>query len=287
MIKAIIFDYGGTLDSRGDHWSEVIYRAYRAEMPHIARDDFRHAYVQAERALDGTGIIRPTDTFLDVMIKKITLQFSHLNLPTPDHLAPQSPNLNAPEAPLPAHHESSSSSPTEAPLPAHYEAPSSSLNIPEVPHPAILRIATRCYESARECILEVRPVLETLASRYPLAIVSNFYGNLPAVLADFDIAHLFRAVVDSTAVGIRKPDPAIFRLGIQTLNTLPSEILVVGDSISKDILPATTLGCPTAHLPGIPWDPTAPTKPLPSTTIPLTTLSDLLSSTILDETSLS
>ena len=95
MIKAIIFDYGGTLDSRGDHWSEVIYRAYRAEMPHIARDDFRHAYVMAERALDGTGIISPTDTFLDVMIKKITLQFSHLNLPapaaapTPDLITPQ------------------------------------------------------------------------------------------------------------------------------------------------------------------------------------------------------
>lgn len=250
MIKAIIFDYGGTLDSRGDHWSEVIYRAYKAEMPHIARDDFRHAYVQAERALDGTGIIRPTDTFLDVMIKKITLQFSHLNLPVPANSQPP-----------------------------HFITP-------ETPHPAILRIATRCYESARECILEAHPVLETLASRYPLAIVSNFYGNLPAVLADFGIAHLFRAVIDSTAVGIRKPDPAIFRLGIQVLNTLPSEtnlaeilpseILVVGDSISKDILPATTLGCPTAHLPGIPWDPTAPTKPLPSTTIPLTTLSDLL-----------
>jgi putative hydrolase of the HAD superfamily len=276
LIKAIIFDYGGTLDSRGDHWSEVIYRAYRAEMPHIARDDFRHAYVMAERALDGTGIISPTDTFLDVMIKKITLQFSHLNLPAPSDS--QSPYFITPETPHPAHHK--------AHVPNATEAPSSSLNAPEAPHPAVLRIATRCYESARECILEARPVLEALASRYPLVIVSNFYGNLPAVLADFGIAHLFRAVIDSTAVGIRKPDPAIFRLGIQALNTLPaettpaeilpSEILVVGDSISKDILPATTLGCPTAHLPGIPWNPTAPTKPLPTTTIPLTTLSDLL-----------
>lgn len=276
MIKAIIFDYGGTLDSRGDHWSEVIYRAYRAEMPHIARDDFRHAYVMAERALDGTGIISPTDTFLDVMIKKITLQFAHLNIPAPANSQP--PHLIAPETPHPAHHK--------AHVPNATEAPSSSLNAPEAPYPAILRIATRCYESARECILEARPVLEALASRYPLVIVSNFYGNLPAVLADFGIAHLFRAVIDSTAVGIRKPDPAIFRLGIQALNTLPaettpaeilpSEILVVGDSISKDILPATTLGCPTAHLPGIPWNPTAPTKPLPTTTIPLTTLSDLL-----------
>ena len=27
-VKGIIFDYGGTIDSRGDHWSEVIWRAY-------------------------------------------------------------------------------------------------------------------------------------------------------------------------------------------------------------------------------------------------------------------
>ena len=25
-IKGIIFDYGGTLDTRGDHWSEVLAR---------------------------------------------------------------------------------------------------------------------------------------------------------------------------------------------------------------------------------------------------------------------
>ena len=30
-IKGIIFDYGGTIDSRGDHWSEVIWKAYPAE----------------------------------------------------------------------------------------------------------------------------------------------------------------------------------------------------------------------------------------------------------------
>ena len=28
-IKGIIFDYGGTLDSRGDHWSHIILDAYR------------------------------------------------------------------------------------------------------------------------------------------------------------------------------------------------------------------------------------------------------------------
>ncbi|MDE5675782.1 MAG: hypothetical protein K2I44_10640 [Muribaculaceae bacterium] len=28
-IKGIIFDYGGTLDTGGDHWSEVIWKAWQ------------------------------------------------------------------------------------------------------------------------------------------------------------------------------------------------------------------------------------------------------------------
>ena len=41
-IKGIIFDYGGTLDTGGDHWSEVIWDAWQKAgvaadkaMPHI------------------------------------------------------------------------------------------------------------------------------------------------------------------------------------------------------------------------------------------------------------
>ncbi len=30
-IKGIIFDYGGTIDTGGDHWSEVIWHAYQEE----------------------------------------------------------------------------------------------------------------------------------------------------------------------------------------------------------------------------------------------------------------
>ena len=28
-VKGIIFDYGGTLDTGGDHWSEVIWDAWQ------------------------------------------------------------------------------------------------------------------------------------------------------------------------------------------------------------------------------------------------------------------
>ena len=30
-IKGIIFDYGGTIDSNGMHWAEVIWRAWRTD----------------------------------------------------------------------------------------------------------------------------------------------------------------------------------------------------------------------------------------------------------------
>ena len=82
-IQAIIFDYGGTLDSRGNHWSEVIRRTYEAEGVQIGRDAFRDAYIHAERALDGSGIILPDDNFHAVMRKKIALQFDRLGIDNP------------------------------------------------------------------------------------------------------------------------------------------------------------------------------------------------------------
>ena len=230
-IQAIIFDYGGTLDSRGDHWSEVIRRAYESEDIIISLDTYRDAYIHAERTLDGTGIIRSTDNFLAVMRKKIALQFSRLAIDNPQQAD---------------------------------------------------AVATRCYESARRCVSQSALTLTHLAQRYPLAIVSNFYGNVSTVLGDFGLLPLLTAVIDSTAIGIRKPDPAIFAAGIAAINKAihtdlhPSDVLVVGDSIDKDIIPATSLGCQTALLQGIPWDPTRPQPAIPAATIRLTTLSDLL-----------
>lgn len=114
-------------------------------------------------------------------------------------------------------------------------------------------IATHCYAHARTCIDNVRPVLERLATSRPTALVSNFYGNIETVLADFGLAHLFPTVIESAVVGIRKPDPRIFGLGVEALGMKPSEVLVVGDSISKDIIPAQSIGCPTAWIKGRPW----------------------------------
>lgn len=125
------------------------------------------------------------------------------------------------------------------------------------------RIARYCYEHAARCIDSARPALDYLYARYPMVLVSNFYGNIAAVLADFGLDHYFRAIIESAVVGVRKPDPRIFELGVEALGMKPAEVLVVGDSLSKDILPAEKIGCRTAWIKGEPWfkDPEAPERP--------------------------
>ena len=55
-------------------------------------------------------------------------------------------------------------------------------------------------------------------------------------------------------MGVRKPDPAIFMLGVVALGLEPRQVLVVGDSLRKDILPARSIGCHTAWIKGRGWD---------------------------------
>lgn len=208
-IKGIIFDYGGTIDSRGDHWSEVIWSAYCKEEIAIDKNVFRDAYVYAERELAKVRHIMPDDNFLVLLQKKMKIEMQWL--------VDNGYMLSA-----------------EAGEKAD-------------------RVAMLCYQAAKECVDEARPVLEQLHERYPMVLVSNFYGNVEAVLADFGLRHLFKAVIESAVVGVRKPDPQIFRLGVEALGMEPTQVLVVGDSMKKDILPAESIGCRVAWIKGKGW----------------------------------
>ena len=116
-----------------------------------------------------------------------------------------------------------------------------------------LAVAKYCYDSARQCVEEARPTIEALYAKYPLVLVSNFYGNVESVLADFNLRHYFKEIVESAVVGVRKPDPRIFALGVEALNLKPEEVIVIGDSYKKDIVPAETIGCKVAWIKGKGW----------------------------------
>lgn len=114
-------------------------------------------------------------------------------------------------------------------------------------------IAVDCDAMVRANMWQTHRVLDALSVRYPMVLVSNFYGNIHAVLRSYGLDGYFMKVIESAIVGVRKPDPRIFALGVEALGLQPEEIVVVGDSYGKDIVPAHSLGCRTVWLKGMGW----------------------------------
>lgn len=209
-VKAIIFDYGGTIDSRAEHWSEVIYRGWKEAGLDIDKETFRDCYVHGERFLEAhPDVILPSHTYYDTMLRKITAELLRLEEIT-------------------------------------------GTKLPEIEATAD-KAARYCDRFAAACVEEAMPTLQELARKYPLALVSNFYGNVESVITAYGIRPLFQFVIDSTNVKVRKPDPGIFAIAIELFGLKPEEVMIVGDSLKNDILPADKLGCPGVWIKGKGW----------------------------------
>lgn len=213
--QAYIFDYGGTLDACGNHWGKVIWHAYERVGIPVSEQQYRDAYVYAERTLGSQHIIMSHFTFRDTLSAKLTLQL--------DYLFEQSILVVSDDQ--------------------HDDY-----------HRQLLDIL---YSDVVTTIAHSREVLSRIAMHSKMVLVSNFYGNIQTVLREFSLDEQFFAVVESAVVGIRKPDPRIFALGVDAikrcLNTDDVECIVVGDSMDKDIVPAKSIGCTTVWYQGEPW----------------------------------
>jgi putative hydrolase of the HAD superfamily len=95
---------------------------------------------------------------------------------------------------------------------------------------------------------EVFDVLESLAPRFQLAVVSNFDGRLRMILEHLGVSKFLRQVFVSSELGADKPDPEIFRRALGVLNFQPNEALHVGDDPDRDWKAATSLGIPVFAL---------------------------------------
>ena len=101
-----------------------------------------------------------------------------------------------------------------------------------------VKVADSCYGYVLDILQVTRPVVKELAKKYRLVLVSNFYGNIQTILKDFGLLDFFDEIIESSVVGVRKPDPAIYRLGVDAMGFAAENVLVVGDSFSKDVVPA-------------------------------------------------
>lgn len=77
---------------------------------------------------------------------------------------------------------------------------------------------------------------------YRVAVVSNSDGTVAEALDRAGFGDLFEIVVDSTIVGIAKPDPAIFAVALEQLGLAPDQAWYVGDSHYHDMGGARAAG---------------------------------------------
>lgn len=233
-IKAIIFDYGGTLDTGARHWANVLWEGFcQASVP-VSETQFREAYVFAERALAKAPIICPEDNFHTLLLKKTNIE-------------------------------------TEELVRQKYWSPSETERLA-----AVKTISDYCYNYAVKTLDTSRKVLEQLRKQYKLVLVSNFYGNIETILKDFNLEY-FEDVIESAVVGVRKPDPEIYRMGVRATGFPAEEVAVVGDSYGKDIVPAKLVGCKAIWMKGESWAPENTDETLPDAIVEnITQVADLL-----------
>ena len=94
---------------------------------------------------------------------------------------------------------------------------------------------------------EVPEVLDALAGRCALGILSNFDGRLRTILAGLGVLDRFRHVVLSSEVGADKPDPWIFQRALALAFVAPHEALHVGDDLRCDWEGARAVGMDAFH----------------------------------------
>jgi putative hydrolase of the HAD superfamily len=94
----------------------------------------------------------------------------------------------------------------------------------------------RLYAETREALDRLR------TAGYRLGIISNWGWNLRARCRQVGIADYFELILASAYAGCYKPNPAIFKLALDSMKVSPGRALHVGDDYRADVLGATGAG---------------------------------------------
>ncbi len=106
---------------------------------------------------------------------------------------------------------------------------------------ALVEAAFRVFWEARQqvvCYTDVPEALATLSRRVRLVALTN--GN--ADIAHIGLDRYFHAAWTSEALGVSKPDPAVFRRVLDEAGVAPDRALHAGDHPEHDILGARRAG---------------------------------------------
>jgi putative hydrolase of the HAD superfamily len=207
MKKALLFDFGGTLDTDGIHWSEKFWEAYSHFQIPISKEIFREAFIYSEKKC--AGIIKTDFNLRQTFETQLKYQMEYLQ---------------------------------------------NKFYLSSVYSLIISELKEYCHKSVIKNVSTSQIIIESLEQSYLLGLISNYYGNVEAVLKELSLKIYFASIIDSTVIGIRKPDTQIFEVALNELDINPTDAIVIGDSYSNDIAPAKLLGCDTIWINNKGWN---------------------------------
>ncbi len=196
-IRALLFDFGGTLDGNGVHWRDRTYRFLQRRYPEIERETFDRVDRAAVDQLIASGNA-PQLSLRETMDFIATGIYKGLDL--------------------------------DSDIKDQY---------------------VDCFcDGAKESLEQNRRWIATLQGRYQLGVISNNFGNTQGWCDEYALSPLLDVVVDSTIVGISKPEAGIFHAALSALGISPEEALYAGDTYSDDVIGAKRVGMWAAWLVG-------------------------------------
>jgi putative hydrolase of the HAD superfamily len=122
----------------------------------------------------------------------------------------------------------------------------------ELPRELLHEVVELDHDSFSNSLVATEETLDTLArlakTGVRLGVVSNvslFPHKMRADLDALGIGEHLSAAVFSSEVGVRKPDPRIFRRALDQIGAEPAHAVFVGDRINDDIVGARAVGMRT------------------------------------------
>lgn len=105
-------------------------------------------------------------------------------------------------------------------------------------------LSSQFAADAWEAYPDVEPALADLRAipGVSIGVISDWGSNLEGILAGLGLDRYLDFTLASGAVGLAKPDPALFRLALTRAGVPPAEAIMVGDSLRADVRGAEAAG---------------------------------------------
>ena len=114
------------------------------------------------------------------------------------------------------------------------------------PEDLVDELVTLRRDSTRSLLVPRPGAVETLvelrAQGRRVGLITVCSEDVPDVWNETPFADLFDATVFSCSVGLRKPDPRIYRLAFEELGVEPEEAIFVGDGANDELAGAERVG---------------------------------------------